>query len=95
MKIPAGIKAVEYGSMQYKTYVEIDGEEWDVVVNYYSSPDEPDVNSEGGVEIESVLWCPTHRCVLSEMSSGEQDALQERLVARENSRHNPDNYEQY
>ena len=42
------------GSQEYETYLEVEGVEFDVVVIYSVQAAEPDVNVDGGIEIEGV-----------------------------------------
>ena len=42
------------GSQEYETYMDIDGEDVAVIVEYYVQPPEPDNNVDGGIEIEGV-----------------------------------------
>ena len=58
------------------TYVELDGEELDVEVNYDASPAEPDVNWPGGLDIESVIY--QGKDIFGRLTAEEVDNLLER-----------------
>ena len=58
------------------TYVELDGEELDVEVNYDASPAEPDVNWPGGLDIESVIY--QGKDIFGKLTKEEVDNLLER-----------------
>ena len=46
---------IEYGLMSCSTFAEINEEEHDVIVHYWTSAEEPDVNYAGGLDIETVV----------------------------------------
>ena len=58
------------------TYVELDGEELDVEVNYDASPAEPSVGFGGDLEIESVIY--QGKDIFDRLTKEEVDNLLER-----------------
>ena len=81
---------IKYGDQYLDTYLELEGVENEVRVHYESSPDEPDVNYFGGVEINSVILMGWD--VLWLMNEAERDALYQRVYEYENDRWDPSNY---
>ena len=81
---------IKYGDQYLDTYLELEGVENDVRVHYESSPDEPENNFYGGVEIISVMlkgWD-----VLGLMNEAERDDLYQRVTEYENDRWDPSNW---
>jgi len=62
-----------------KTYVELDGEELDVVVHWESTPPEPDVNWPGSFDVTSVR-CEVRGEVLDSLLDEEFDSLRDRVM---------------
>jgi hypothetical protein len=46
---------IKYGDRQVETSVEVDGVEFDVILNYETSPEERDVNWPGGLDLRAVM----------------------------------------
>ncbi len=83
---------IEYGLMSCSTFAEINEEEHDVVVHYWTSAEEPDVNYAGGLDIETVVIKGSDIVnQLSKMSSYEIESLQERITNIENDKYDPEN----
>ena len=82
---------IKYGDQYWDTYLELDGVENRVRVHYESSPDEPENNFYGGVEITAVMlegWD-----VKGLMNEAEREDIYQRTYEHENDRWNPDNYD--
>ena len=71
------------------TYVEVDGEELEVTVEYEVSPAEPDVTFAGSLDICAVMHGKED--VFEKISSEEMDALAERVSEWHNDYYNPYN----
>jgi hypothetical protein len=88
-----GSHRVKYGVIECSTFAEIDGEEHDVIVEYWTSPAEPLVDWAGGLDIEGVYLenQPTVEAQevdqLPKMTACEVESLQQRLNEIENDRH--------
>lgn len=82
---------IKYGDQQWDTYCEIQGVEQDVLVTYYTSPAEPDVNHAGGCELMGVYF-EDEGCQMGAMTDEEIDQLEMRIVEHENSRHEDTRY---
>ena len=81
------------GAYQYDTYVEIDGEELEVTVEYEVSPAEPDVNFAGSLDLCAVLHGKED--LIDKISSEETDRLVERVSEWHGDYHNPYNDPRY
>ena len=84
---------VSYGDQEFKTYVEVNDVELDVVVFYDTSPAEPDVNWGGDLNINCVE--SEGKDVWSQMSVEARNDLIERVSQHENDRHDPNNDPRY
>ena len=71
---------------------QLNEEEHDVIVHYWTSAEEPDVNYAGGLDIETVVIKGDEIVnQLSKMSSYEIESLQERITNIENDKYDPEN----
>ena len=82
---------IKYGDQTLDTFCEINGIEHDVLVSYYTSPAEPDVNWAGDLEIQGVYLAGED--VMDNMTDAELTQLVLRVNEEENERTDPSNYE--
>ena len=82
---------IRYGDQEWNTHCEIQGVEQEVLVTYYTSRVEPDVNHEGDCEIQGVYF-EDYGCQIGAMTDEEYEALEQRVIEHENSRHEDPRY---
>ena len=87
---------IQYGDQEWDTYCEIGGIEHDsVCIHYDTSPAEPDVGWQGGLDVQSVIILGNPQCQIENMTKDEVEQLDLRVNEYENDRTDPNNDPRY